>query len=230
MYSQVQTAIIRGIESLPVTVEADVSEGLPVFEMVGFISAEVKESRERVRASLKNLGLSLPVKRITVNFTPANIRKSGSGFDLPIAVAVLTAMGVISQECLEKVCIIGELGLNGGIHAVNGVLPVVITAKENNMRVCIVPKENEREAKLIPGITVVAVSSLKEVIEFIREGLLPDKGIQSKSAYNPENNEENIGMLDLNMFASSDNIGDFKEIKGQDNLRRACEIAASGKA
>ncbi len=219
MYSQVQTAIIKGIESIPVTVEADVSDGFPVFEMVGFISAEVKESRERVRASLKNLGVSLPVKRITVNFTPANIRKSGSGFDLPIAVAILSALGMIPPDLLETTIMVGEMGLDGGIHSVNGILPIVITAMECGYEACIVPKANEKEARLVPGISVIAVESLQEVLTFFQKKQIPegdDSGIINEENGNRESVTESLKY-------------DFKDIRGQKLLRRACEVAAAGR-
>ena len=110
MYSRVATATIRGIQSVPVCVEADVSDGMPVFEMVGFLASEVKEARERVRTALRNVGCALPPRRITVNFMPADIRKSGAGFDLPIAVAVLAAMGRLPHAVLDDVLIVGEIG------------------------------------------------------------------------------------------------------------------------
>ena len=110
MYSIVKTAVIRGMDSLLVGVEADVSEGLPVFEMVGFLSSEVKEAKERVRTALKNCGFRLPAKRITINLSPANVKKSGSGFDLPIAIAILAALGEIPANSLEETLILGEIG------------------------------------------------------------------------------------------------------------------------
>lgn len=116
MYSRVATATIRGIQSVPVCVEADVSDGMPVFEMVGFLASEVKEARERVRTALRNVGCALPPRRITVNFMPADIRKSGAGFDLPIAVAVLAAMGRLPHAVLDDVLIVGEIGLNGVVQ------------------------------------------------------------------------------------------------------------------
>ena len=119
MYSIVSTAIIHGIQSVPISVEADVSDGLPVFEMVGFLASEVQEAKERVRTALKNCGFALPPKHITINFTPANIRKSGSGFDLPVAVAVLTAFGYIRQEMVREYFVAGEVGLNGKVQPVN---------------------------------------------------------------------------------------------------------------
>ena len=109
MYSIVSTAIVRGIESIPIRVEADVTDGMPVFEMVGFLSAEVREARERVRTALKNCGYRLPPKRITINLSPAYVRKSGSSFDLPVAVAVLAAMGIIPKDRLEQLLIVGEV-------------------------------------------------------------------------------------------------------------------------
>lgn len=121
MYSIVTTAIIHGICSIPVSVEADVSDGMPMFEMVGFLASEVKEAKERVRTALRNSGYLLPPKRITINFTPANIRKSGSGFDLPVALAILVAIGAVEQAGLDDTFVIGEVGLNGRVQAVNGV-------------------------------------------------------------------------------------------------------------
>ena len=115
MYSIVSTAIIRGINSLPVQVEADVSDGMPMFEMVGFLASEVKEARERVRAALRNSGYYLPAKRITVNLSPANIKKTGSAFDLPVAAAILAALGILPSERLASLLIVGEIGLNGKV-------------------------------------------------------------------------------------------------------------------
>ena len=134
MYSIVSTAIIHGIQSVPISVEADVSDGLPVFEMVGFLASEVQEAKERVRTALKNCGFAMPPKHITINFTPANIRKSGSGFDLPVAVAVLTAFGYIRQEMVREYFVAGEVGLNGKVQPVNGILPMVAEAKERGMK------------------------------------------------------------------------------------------------
>lgn len=120
MYSIVSTAIIRGINSLPVQVEADVSDGMPMFEMVGFLASEVKEARERVRAALRNSGYYLPAKRITVNLSPANIKKTGSAFDLPVAAAILAALGIVPSERLTSMLIVGEIGLSGRVQPVEG--------------------------------------------------------------------------------------------------------------
>ena len=117
MYSLVTTSIIQGIKSIPVYVEADVSDGMPLFEMVGSLSPEVKESKERVRTALKNTGYILPPKRITINFIPANIRKTGSGFDLPVVAAVLCAIGIVPEEALKDTMVVGEISLSGECKA-----------------------------------------------------------------------------------------------------------------
>ena len=158
MYSIVSTAIIHGIQSVPISVEADVSDGLPVFEMVGFLASEVQEAKERVRTALKNCGFALPPKHITINFTPANIRKSGSGFDLPVAVAVLTAFGYIRQEMVREYFVAGEVGLNGKVQPVNGILPMVAEAKERGLKKCMVPWENAGEAALVSDLSLIHIS------------------------------------------------------------------------
>ena len=130
MYSIVSTGIICGIQSLLIQVEADVCDGMPCFEMVGALSSEVKEAKERVRAAIRNSGIRLAPKRVTVNLYPANVRKTGTGFDLPIALAVLAAYGRIPQACLEGILFAGEISLNGEILPTAGILPMVLAAKE----------------------------------------------------------------------------------------------------
>ena len=214
MYSLVHTATLCGIDSALVTVEADISSGMPMFSMVGFLSSEVKESKDRVRTAMKNCGYEIPVKKITVNFSPANIRKSGSGFDLPVAIAVLSAIGEIEKEKLEKTVLVGELSLDGKVSGVTGVLSMVICAREAGMKICIVPKENEKEAKLIPGMSIIGVSHLQEVIWFLKTGEICEEAVETqKSAQN--------------IFFPGEQH-DFSEINGQIVLRRACEIAISG--
>ena len=145
MFSKVNSAAIRGIEGVLIQVEADVSNGLPVFDMVGYLASEVKEAKERVRISMKNSGFQLLPKRITVNLSPADIRKEGTAFDLPIAVAILTSFGFIPQENLKHVVIAGELSLDGRLNKISGVLPIVNTAKEHGFKSCILPLENATE-------------------------------------------------------------------------------------
>lgn len=212
MYSIVSTAIIQGIRSIPVFVEADVSDGMPLFEMVGFLASEVKEAKERVRTALRNTGYVLPPKRITINFTPADIRKSGSGFDLPIALAVLGALGVIPKEKLGDIFVTGEVGLNGRIQDVHGVLPMIAEAKERGILSCIVPAGNAREAQLVSGMKVLGVSSIKEVIEYL----------------NGELNSQEQETYYIEEMETLKSLPDFADMNGQKVLKRACEVAVSG--
>ena len=145
MFASVLSAAILGMEVHPIQVEADVSDGLPSFTMVGFPSAQVKEAQDRVRTALKNNGIALPPKRITVNFAPADIKKEGAGFDLPLAAAVLAASGILRPEQLTAVMMAGEISLNGNIHAISGILPMIIRAREEKCRFCVVPAENLKE-------------------------------------------------------------------------------------
>ncbi len=213
MYSIVSTAIIQGIRAIPVCVEADVSNGMPVFEMVGFLASEVKEARERVRTALRNSGFLLPPKRITVNFTPADIRKSGSGFDLPIAVAVLCAMGSLADAAVHEFFVIGEVGLNGKVQPVRGVLPMIADAWERGLLRCIVPKKNKKEAELVTGMQVYGVESIEDVIAI----LTGQPWQEREETYNIEATDE------------ATKIPDFSDIHGQQLVKRACEVAVSGR-
>ena len=213
MYSCITTAILNGITSTIVKVEADVSDGMPYFEMVGFLSSEVKEAKERVRTAMKNCGYILPPKRITVNIAPASIKKQGCGFDLPLAIAILEAMSVIVKGDNEHVMMIGELGLSGQINGVKGVLPILLDALDREIDECIVPYDNYKEASLAKGIKVIPVKHLLDVINYLNEGVVPtyreDELIISDTATNKDKH-------------------DFADINGQKVLRRACEIAVSG--
>ena len=165
MYSSVLSATISGVEGVPVLVEADVSNGLPVFSMVGYLSSRVREAQERVWTALRNTGLSFPPKRITVNLSPADIRKEGTRFDLPIAAALLGAFGYLETDKLRGVCMAGELGLNGEIKGVRGILPIVDTAVRNGCRFCIIPAANLSETQEFSGIRILGVRSLREFME-----------------------------------------------------------------
>lgn len=210
MYSIVTTAILHGIDSIPVQVEADVSDGLPIFEMVGFLASEVREAKERVRTALRNCGHQLPAKRITINLSPANIKKSGNGFDLPITVAVLAALGVVREEAVGGVLVIGEIGLNGAVLAVDGVLPIILQAKERGISRCIVPRDNFREASLVEGMAVFPADHIRSVMDYC------DK---KAAACEPVCEKEPFQTVDA---------PDFADVNGQKMLRRACEIAVSG--
>lgn len=212
MYSIVTTAILQGIDSLPVCVEADVSDGLPVFEMVGFLASEVRESKERVRTALRNCGHQLPAKRITINLSPSNIRKSGNGFDLPITVAILMALGIIPEHAMDQTLVIGEVGLNGAILAVDGILPVLLMARAHGIRRCIIPEQNYHEAAVVDGINIFPVSHIKTVMELCNSAYTVEKTIPELPA----------------QTQCAHPAADFSDVNGQRMLRRACEIAVSG--
>lgn len=213
LYSIVSTAVISGIESILVQAEADVCDGMPVFEMVGELSTEVKESRERIRAAIRNAGIRLAPKRITVNLYPADIRKSGTGLDLPIALAVLAAYGYIPKKCLEEAVFIGEISLNGIIHPVEGVLPMVLAARKAGKKRIYVPENNVREASMVKGIMVLPAENLKQILELIQAS---DVGTKSNNIEETESERKEPEY-------------DFKRIYGQRVLKRACEIAAAGR-
>ena len=215
LFASVLSAAISGMEVCPVQVEADVSSGLPCFTMVGFPSTQVKEAQDRVRTALKNNGIRLPPKKVTVNLAPADLRKEGAGFDLPVAAAVLAASGFIEPQLLRNVMVVGELSLNGEVRSVSGVLPRVIRARELGCRYCIIPFENLAEGALVKDMKVVGVQNIKEVLKLVSD---PD-AFGKENQFSEENSEEN---------QAEENLLDFGEICGQESARRAAEIAVSG--
>ena len=212
MVCKINCAVITGIETKPVVVETDVCGGLPAFDMVGLLASDVRESRERVRTALKNSGFALPPRRITINLSPADIRKTGTYFDLPIAVSILSALGML--ECsLEKKVFVGELSLNGDIVPVNGVLPIVLCALEQGMDSCFVPAGNVGECSFIKEMNIIGVESLNQLFIFLNQ----KEGIK--------NNSEKFLVQDTD----EDRFQyDFKDIKGQAQAVRGAEIAAAG--
>ncbi len=212
LFASVLSAAIFGMEVREIQVEADVSDGLPSFTMVGFPSAQVREAQERVRTAFKNNRLSLPPKRVTVNFAPADMKKEGAGFDLPVAAAVLAAAQILEPKLLEKVMVVGEISLNGEIHGVSGILPRVIRARELGLRFCIIPQENIQEGKLVRDIQVFGVKTLKDMI----------RCLQAPEKY------ENEGMQELKGEETDKESVDFTDVCGQEGARRAAEIAVSG--
>lgn len=212
MYSVSYCAAVQGIEGCMIQVEADVSEGLPGFSLVGFLSSEVKEARERVQIGMKNAGFRFPPKKITINLSPADIRKGGTGYDLSIAVSVLTAFGYFSQEFIKNIVFIGELSLDGKIRAVHGVLPRIYTAYEHGMKYCVVPEENVEEARIVKGICVIGVSVLAKLVEMLKKEQL--------SGEIPVLQE--VGETDKECAL------DFMDVNGQKLVRRAIEVAAAG--
>lgn len=215
MFSKILSAAVLGIEAWPVQVEADICEGLPQFNMVGDLSPEVREAAERVRTALKNTKIAFPPKKVTVNLSPAHLRKEGTRFDLPVAAALLAGLGVILPEHTNGILIVGEVGLNGDVRPVSGILQTVMLAREQGCRLCIVPWGNIKEGASVPGVFVVGVRSIGEMIEYL---LL---------------NEEEQGAVEMPVFSPwKESMGtyreDFREVNGQAAVRRAAEIAAAG--
>ena len=213
MFSSAYSAVLDGIDSRMIRVEADVSSGLPYFDLVGYLSGEVKEARERVMTAIRNSAFLLEPRRIIVNLSPADLRKSGTSFELAIAASVLSSYGLIPRRELENTVLVGELGLDGSVRGVNGVLPVILSAREAGISRCIVPAENIREGIGISGIHLYGLSSLKELVSFFRAS--PDASFAEAAGKLPSG-------------AGSESLPDFAEIRGQKGLRRSMEIAASG--
>lgn len=217
MYSRVITGAISGIESMLAAVEVDASKGMPGFEMVGQLNNEVREAKERVRVALKNASVEIPPMRITVSISPAEMRKEGASYDLPIAIGLLVSLGLIPDEGIQNTLIVGELGLDGEVRAVRGVLPIVQKAKQEHVKRCVVPVANVREGAVIDGIEIIGVGSLPETIEYLRE-------VEERKAQRiAPAQRTRIGSFD-----EPDADVDFAEINGQETVKRAVEVAAAG--
>ncbi len=218
MFSAILSGAIFGMHSYPVRVEVDVSQGLPCFVMVGNIGSEVRESGERVRIALKNMGFCLPPMHIAVNFSPANLRKEGTGFDLPVAVALLVSMGKLKKEDVEDILFLGELGLNGEIRPVRGVLPIVKAVTEQGICKCIVPLQNASEAAMIKAAKVIGISHLQQLTEIFEQGNGKREELFEEKRYLPQ---EGIPK-------TKERVPDFNEIAGQESAKRGAVFAAAG--
>ena len=216
MYSKVTSGTIFGLNSHLITVEVDFSNGLPCVVMVGHLSGEVKESSERVRIALKNVGIFLPPMHIAINLSPADIKKSGTGFDLPIALGILEAMERLDSTSCENTLALGELGLNGEVKRVNGVMPIVLEASKRGITTCLVPIENAKEASLVKNVKVIGISNLLEAIEYLKTD-------ETKRSSMIKPTSCDYDLVDYNKITC-----DFNEISGQENLKRGALIAASG--
>lgn len=212
-FAAISSCGLNGINAYPVEIEFDISGGLPNFVIVGLPDTAVNESRERVRSAIKSCGFEFPSKKIIVNLAPADTKKAGPTYDLPIAIGVLACDNIIKHENLKNLWIVGELGLSGKVRQVTGVLSFVILARKNNIKGIIIPEENKNEASLIEGINIFPINNLKEAINIINN--LPEVKPFEKSNIKDKK------------YEISDTL-DFNEVKGQVLPKRALEIAASG--
>lgn len=212
MLAKIKTCSIYGLQVTEIEVEVDIANGLPVMNIVGLPDIALKESRERVRAAINNSGFEFPLKRITINLSPADTKKEGTHFDLPIALGILAASGQVVLENISEVMILGELSLDGAVNRINGVLPMLLEAYDKGCNKVMLPSMNIEEAKLISGLQCIGIRSLKELVLFIK-GEIQLQTFMGRSV-------ENIETLEFGE--------DFKDLKGQESLKRGLEIVAAG--
>lgn len=224
MFSKVNGIGLHGVEGYLVHVEVDVSDGLPAFVMVGALASEVREAQDRVRTALKNAGFRFPPKKVTVNLSPADVRKSGTGFDLPIAAGVLAAYGQLDWTLMEDAVLLGELSLDGNVKAVRGVLPMVLAAKACGKKVCYLPEENVNEGSMIPEIQVIGIRHIRQLIEYLEDS---DSIFLNQSERCVSSAEEKL--RDVSKSLPEDYKVDYQEVQGQILMKRATEVAVAGR-
>ncbi|MDY6824886.1 MAG: YifB family Mg chelatase-like AAA ATPase [Thermodesulfobacteriota bacterium] len=213
MLTRVFSSTLIGVDACRVDVEVDIARGLPYFNTVGLAEVSVKESKERVKAAIVNSGYRFPDDRITINLAPAGIKKSGTGFDLPVALGILSATGFIPADAFARFMVMGELSLGGSVRPVNGILPMALTARAEGLEGVLVPAENRREAAVVDGIAVYPVNNLSQAANFLA----------GETPVEPE--QLDVEALFRN---TSDNEVDFAEVAGQEHAKRGLEIAAAG--
>lgn len=211
MFSTVKCIALNGLEGYLVRVQVDVSAGMPAWDIVGLPDASVREAKERVKTAIKNSRFELESRKITVNLAPANFRKEGTSFDLPIAIGILKSFGYIKYE-LDDTVFTGELSLDGTINKVKGILPICIEAKKLGIKRVILPVENEEEGAIVDGIEIIGVRNLKQVVDYLNK--ITKIKAQSIKINNILQNEENSI--------------DFSDVRGHENIKRALEVAAAG--
>ena len=213
MLAKTLSSAVFGIDAYVVEVEVDIAQGLPAFATVGLPEGAVKESKDRVKAAIKNCGYDFPSRRITVNLAPADIKKEGTAFDLPMAIGILAATDTVQKEKLNDYFVLGELSLDGQVKPVKGTLPMAVAARDSGFRGILLPRENSREAAVVKGVDVLPIHTLSECVEFL-------------------NGSFHIDPVEVDLdeiFRTESNYPvDFNDVKGQEHVKRCLEVSAAG--